>query len=348
VKQISNEDGLKSKQTTSMFNIKIEEQPEEILKWLYLGTNLPVWPEFYPYILHDLKAFQTKSLLLKEEGNIAGHVLIFHEDAEILYFGFFGVFNDELKKIEFLLNKLIDYGKQHNFHKIIGPVNIPIPIYGWGFLEKGSVANLYVGKPTNLPIYQEMFFQKGFKVKTKEITLEGPILKPGRKIMRACDIKNYEFFHPKNWEEVLKFKKDFFKLNENLPPESVITPGTEYLYENYIKFIRQYGDLFLINLLRYIPDNQIVGCLFCIPNPFRKNEEGDFDSGVAFIILINKKQQKQGLGGLLMLYTANEAWKNNLRYNATPFEISSIRSIKLTKKFGFKHKRTHLILEYLI
>ena len=104
----------------------------------------------------------------------------------------------------------------------------------------------------------------------------------------------------------------------------------------------------MINLLRYKPNNQIVGCLFCIPNPFRKNEKSDFDSGVAFIILINKKQQKQGLGGLLMLYTANEAWKNSYRYNATPFEISSIRSIKLTKKFGFKHKRTHLILEYLI
>ncbi len=348
MKQISNKDELKNSQTTSLFSIKIEDQPKEILKWLYIGTKLPVWPEFYPYILHDLKTFRTKSLLLKEEGNIAGHVLVFHEDTEILYFGFFGVINNEQDKIEFLLSKLIDYGKQHNFHKIIGPINIPIPIYGWGFLEKGSVANLFVGKPNNLPIYQEMFFQKGFKIKTKEITLEGPILKPDRKIMKACDIENYEFFHPKNWEEVLKFKENFFKLNENLPPESVITPGTENLYENYIKFIRQYGDLFLINLLRYKPNNQIVGCLFCIPNPFRKNEKSDFDSGVAFIILINKKQQKQGLGGLLMLYTANEAWKNSYRYNATPFEISSIRSIKLTKKFGFKHKRTHLILEYLI
>lgn len=331
-----------------MFSIKIEEQPEEMLKWLYIGTNLPVWPEFYPFILHDLKTFRTKSLLLKEEGNIAGHVLVFHEDAEILYFGFFGVFNNDYGKIEFLLNKLIDYGKQHNFLKIIGPINIPIPIYGWGFLEKGSLANIYVGKPSNPPIYQEIFFQKGFKVKTKEISLEGPVLKPDWKIMRACDTENYEFFHPKNWEEVLKFKETFFKLNENLPPESVITPGAEYLYENYIKFIKQYGNLFLINFLRYVPDNQIVGCFFCIPNPFRKNERGDYDSAEAFIILIDKKRQKQGLGGILMLYTANEAWKNNIRYNVSPFEIGSIHSITLTKKFGFKHKRTHLILECLI
>jgi len=348
VNQISNKDGLRSKQASSMLSIKIEEQPEEILKWLYIGTNLPVWPEFYPYILHDLKAFGTKSLLLKEEENITGHVLVFHEDTEILYFGFFGVFNNEGEKIEFLLNKLIDYGKQHNFYKIIGPINIPIPIYGWGFLEKGSVANLYIGKPSNLPIYQEMFFQKGFKVKTKEISLEGPIFEVDRKIMRAYDSENYEMFHPNNWEEVLKFKQTFFKLNENLPPESTITPGTEYLYENYIKFIKQYGNLFLINLIRYIPDNQIVGCFFCIPNPLRKNERGDFDSAEAFIILINKKHQNQGLGGILMLYAVNEGWKNNIRYNVSPFEINSIHSITLAKKFGFKHKRTHLILEYSI
>ena len=331
-----------------MLSIKIEEKPEEMLKWLFIGTNLPIWAEFYPYILHDLKAFGTKSLLLKEEGNIAGHVLVFHEDAKILYFGFFGVINDEYEKIEFLLNELIDYGKQNNFHKIIGPINIPIPIYGWGFLEKGSVANIFIGKPSNLPIYQEMFFQKGFKVKTSEISLEGPVMKTDKKIMRAIDSENYEFFHPKSWEEVLKFKEDFFRLNENLPRESVITPGAEYLYENYIKFIKQYGDLFLINLLRYLPDNQIVGCFFCLPNPFRKNERNDLDSGAAFIILIEKKQQKQGLGGLLMLYTGNEAWKNDYRYNISPFEINSIHSITLAKKFGFKHKRTHLILEYLI
>ena len=319
-----------------------------MLKWLYIGTNLPVWPEFYPYILHDLKAFRTKSLLLKEEGNIAGHVLVFHEDAEILFFGFFGVFNDEHEKIEFLLNKLIEYGKQHNFHKIIGPINIPIPIYGWGFLEKGSAANLFVGKPTNLPIYQEMFFQKGFTLKTKELSLEGPLKDFNSKILNNFDSENYEMFQPKSWEEVLNFKTRFFKLNTNLPRTSVITPGIQYLYENYIKFIKQYGDLFMIVFLKYKITGDIVGCFFSIPNPFRKNKSDIYDSVEAFIILLEKEHQGKGLGWLLSLFTAKKGWDNNIRYTSSPIEKNVKRSIRITKKYGLKHKRTHLILEYSI
>jgi len=348
VKQISHNDELKSKQTTSMFSIKIEEQPEEILKWLYIGTNLPVWPEFYSYILHDIKTFQAKSLLLMEYGNIIGHVLVYNENADILYFGFFGVINHDSNKILFLLNELKNYGEQKNFKKIIGPVNVPITIYGWGFMEKDSDANLYIGKPINPPIYPEMFLDNGFTVKTKEISLEGPVLNYGKKILSNFDNENYEVYNPKTWKEVINFKSIFFKLNANLPTESVITPGTENLYENYVSFIKEYGALFMITYLKYRLTNEIVGCFFCIPNPFRKDESGAYDSYMAFIILVDKKHQGKGLGGLLSLYSAKKAWENKIRYNSTPMESKAKRSISFTKKFGQKPKRAHLILEYMI
>jgi len=348
VKQISNKDGLQNKQAPSMYSIKIEEQLEDMVKWLYIGTNIPVWPEFYPYILHDLNVFHTKSLLLKEDDNIAGHVLVYHEDTKILYFGFFGVLNHEHKKIDFLISRLIDYGKQNNFSKIIGPINIPIVIYGWGFLEKNGNANLYIGKPINPPIYQDLFFQKGFIVKTKEVSLEGPVLKFSEKMLSNYDEKNYDLIHPKNWKEVLDFKQTFFKLNANLSPGSVITPGINNLYENYVKFLKDYGHLFMITFLRHKPKNEIVGSFFCVPNPFRRNDKGIYDSYVVFSILIDKEHQGKGMGGILTLTAANEAWKNKIRYNASPFESKASRSIALGKKFGLKLKRTHLILEYLI
>ena len=348
MKQISHKDGLKSKQTTSMYSIKIEEQPEEILKWLYIGTNLPVWPEFYSYILHDIKTFKAKSLLLKEYGNIIGHVLVYNENADILYFGFFGVLNHESNKIVFLLNELIKYGKQRNFKKILGPVNVPITIYGWGFMDKDSDANLYIGKPINPPIYQEMFLDNGFIVKTKELSVEGPVLNYGKKILSKFDSENYEVYNPQDWKEVIDFKSNFFKLNANLPPESVITPGTENLYENYIRFIREYGALFMITFLKYKVTNEIVGCFFCIPNPFRKDESGVYDSYMAFIILVDNEHQGKGLGVLLSFYSAKKAWENKILYNSTPMDSKAKLSIALTKKFGLKPKRAHLILEYTI
>ena len=292
--------------------------------------------------------FHIKSLLLLEDENIAGHVLVYHENTEILYFGFFGILNHEANKISFLISKLIDYGKKNNFSKIVGPINIPTLIYGWGFLEKDGTTNLYIGKPINPPLYQDLFFQKGFTVKSKELSLEGPVLKFSESMLSNYDSENYDMFHPKNWKEVLEFKQTFFELNANLPPGSVITPGINNLYENAVEFLKNYGHLFMITFLRHKPTNQIVGSFVCLPNPFRKDDEGIYDSYVVYSILVDKKHQAKGMGGILTLTAVNEAWKNKIRYNSSPFESKASRSISLGKKFGLKIKRTHLILEYII
>ncbi len=246
------------------------------------------------------------------------------------------------------MDNLIEYGEVNKFSKIIGPINIPTVIYGWGFMEEGSEVSIYIGKPINPPIYQELFFHKGFTLKTKELSLEGPVIKIDSKSLNIFDSENYEMFHPKSWKEVLNFKSRFFDLYTNLPRESAITPGTEHLYEDYIDFIKRYGDLFMINFLKYKITGDIVGCFFSLPNPFRKNESEIYDSLEAFIILLEKEHQGKGLGWLLTLYSGKEAWDNNISYNSSPIEKNVKHSIRIAKKYGQKHKRTHLILEYSI
>jgi hypothetical protein len=296
--------------------------------------------------LHDLNVFHAKSILLVEDGNITGNVLMFNVNDDILYFGFFGVLNHDEKKISYLLNSLIEYGNHNNFSKIIGPVNIPTFIYGWGFMDKGSEASIFIGKPVNPPIYQEVFFNKGFTLKTKELSLEGPVIKINSLVIKMFTPENYEMYNPKSWEEVLSFKPTFFKLIKNLPRTSVITPGTEKLYENFVDFAKTYGDLFLVVFLRYKITDEIVGCFFSIPNPFRKNENNTYDSCEAFLILLENEHQGKGLGWALSLFMAKTGWENNMRYTSSPIEKNVKRSIRITKKYGLDHKRTHLILEY--
>jgi GNAT superfamily N-acetyltransferase len=246
------------------------------------------------------------------------------------------------------LNNLIEYGKKKKFSKIIGPVNIPAIIYGWGFMEKGSEASIFIGKPINPPIYQEEFFHKGFTLKTKELSLEGPVIKLDSKFIESFTPENYELFHPKSWEEVLSFKPKFYRLKSNLHQDSVISPGTQHLYETYVEFVKTYGGLFQIIFLKYKITGDIVGCFFSIPNPFRKNEGDIYDSCEAFLILLDKEHQGKGLGWLLSLFTAKEGWDNNIRYTSSPIEKNVKRSIRITKRYGLEHKRTHLILEYSI
>ena len=286
--------------------------------------------------------------MLTVDGNISGHVLLFHENDDILYFGFFGVINHDKNKIGFLLNSLIEYGKLNKFSKIIGPINIPTFIYGWGFMEEGSESSLYIGKPINPPIYQELFFKKGFILKTKELSFEGPLIKVNSKILKNFDSENYEIYNPKSWEDILRFKPKFYRLQSNLPRASVITPGTQHLYENYVNFVKNYGGLFLFVFLKYKITDDIVGCWFIKPNPFRKNESEIYDSVEGYIILLEKEHQSKGLGLFLTLYSAIEVWDNSIRYNSSPIESNLKRSIRLANKIGQKHKRTHLILEYSI
>jgi len=215
-------------------------------------------------------------------------------------------------------------------------------------MEEGSEASIFIGKPINPPIYQELFFQEGFILKTKELSLEGPLIELSSKFIKSFTRENYEMFNPKSWEEVLSFKPNFFRLITNLPRDSVITPGTQHLYENYVDFVKVYGNLFLIAFLKYKITGDIVGCFFSIPNPFRKNKSDIYDSVEAFIILLEKEHQGKGLGWLFSLFSAKKGWDNNIRWNSTPIENKVKRSLKIAKKYGMEHKRTHLILEYSI
>ncbi len=325
----------------------------EILKNLQLGTTIPIWPEFSKYILFDLNHFHAKSILLTEIigiGNITGHVLIFYHDIETLYFGFFGVIDDNEEKIDFLIRALINYAKENNFKSIRGPINIPTIIYGWGFMEEGSKTDLFIGKPVNPPIYQDLFIKNGFFVKIKEVSWEGYFKRIPEKEMDKFDFSEYELFHPKDWDELMSLKKIFLEINaRNLAPESILTPDSGSLFHNYVLFVKEYGDLFMFLFVRYKKTGEIVGCMASTPNPFRRNEQGNYDSFAPFTIAVDKEHRKKGVGLLLSKNMFDLAYERHIRYSSTPIESSRKVTVQIAKfKLDLSNPRTHLILEFTL
>lgn len=328
--------------------IKIVKNPRDILKLLYIGTNMPLWLEFEKYILHDLNHFQAKSLVLIKTLNVIGHVLIYHQDKDILYFGFFGVINDIKDIIEILLDNLILYAKKNDFRSIKGPINIPTIIYGWGFMEEGSSKNFFIHKPVNSPIYNQVFFQKGFLVNFKDLSYEGYIQQFPSQFIEKCDFSNYELVHFDNWDDVLNLKKEFFQLNaRNLPSESIITPDSGSLFNNYLDFIKQYGDLFMIVFIRYRKTNKNVGCFLCIPNPFSKDENNFYNSFSILSIVLDTKHRKKGLGWLAIKDILDNAWKHHIRYFTTCIGSNVVSTKEMSLKYGLTLKRTHIIFSYI-
>ena len=186
---------------------QILSNPKEIIKYLQLGISIPIWPEFFKYILYDLQYFKAKSLLIKENGNPVGNVLVYSDIKEILYFGYFGVLNHNKHYINFLLSELIKYGENNNYKFIRGPINIPTVIFGWGFMKKGSIESLFAGKPVTPQIYLDIFKEKNFYVKVEEKSWEGNYVRINPYKLKNFDYSNYEYYNPKDINEWMKIKE---------------------------------------------------------------------------------------------------------------------------------------------
>jgi hypothetical protein len=324
-------------------DIKIIKDTDEILKLLHMGTNILLWPEFDEYILFDLKYFNAQSLLLVEGDNSVGHALVFSTDQETLFFGFFGVSNDEENRIIFLIEKIIEFAKKSGYNELRGPVNIPTIIYGWGFMEEGSSTSYLVHKPVNLPIYPEVFRQKGFSEILKEYSFEGYFNQLPPEFLDGLDFSDYELVVFNSWDEIEAIKIEFLKLNfRNLPPKSVVTPVSGPIFDNYFKFIKQYGDPSMMVFAKFKKTNKIIGCFVGTPDPFSKN------SFVLLTIVLDKKHRDKGLSWWMIKELFANSLKRGINY-CTTFVGSHVDSTKnLCMKFGLPLERTHTIFTYRI
>ena len=254
--------------------------------------------------------------------------------------------DDDPTKISLLIDIILQYSNEKKFKLIRGPINIPTLIYGWGFMKEGSKDTLYIGKPVNPPIYQECFIKEKFYLKYEELTWEGPMPRVNPWRMKEYDFTEYDYFNPKNWEELMEFKDEFLGLHaKTLPPSSRLTPNIGGLFGNYAKFVFKFGYNFMFSLVRYKPTGKIVACGSCVPNPFSKDEKGNYNTIVYYTWVVDPDFRRKGLSMLVYGGTSLQAWKKKIRYSAGPLGKDNKASFKAANKLGGYIGRTHLVLE---
>lgn len=328
-------------------SVELVENPTDILEFLQLGINLPVREEFYEFILHDLRMYQAKSLILKDDNNVVAHTIAYDDGGEVLFFGFFGAIDHEEKYLEYLLEKLIEYAQKHQYKTIRGPINPPTFIFGYGFMAEDSLNDLCVSKPVNPPIYQEIFVQHGFCIVSKQGTWEGEINKVPEEELKKYDFRGYEVYSLKQWDELLKLKLPLLILSaRNLAVESRVTPSSEKMFDNFFSFLKKFGGIYMVKLLRYKPSRQFVGCFITLPDPIKKNSKEKFKSFVGYSLTIDKEHRGKGLSMYLIKEVLDAAYEDGVRYASVPMEINLVESRNIVKNyFGLSYTRTHLILE---
>lgn len=328
-------------------SVELIENPNEILNYLQLGINIPIREDFNEFILHDITVYHAKSLVIKIDNKSVAQTLVYDDGGEVLFFGFFGAIDHKEKHVEFLLKKLIEFAQKNQYKFIRGPINPPTFIFGWGFMTEDSLKDLSISKPVNPPIYQEIFMKYGFYIKSKQGTWEGEIYRVPKEELKKYAFEGYEIHSPKNWDEIPSLKLPLLILSSrNLAKESQVTPSPENLFENFFSFVKKYGRIFMVKLLRHKESNQFVGCFITLPDPIKKNEKGKNNSFVGYSLVIDKEHRGKGLSVHLVKDIFNTAYDNDIRYVSVPMEVNVIECKNLAKNvFGLSYTRTHIILE---
>ena len=328
-------------------SIKLIVDKYEILNYLQIGITLPIWKEFDKYILNDLEFYRAKSLLLTENGNPTGHCLLYDDNTSVLYFGYFNVINHEEFKIQFLIERIIEYAKENKFKTIRGPINIPTIIFGWGFMKEGSISNLFPGNPVNPPIYYKLFQDISFKIYNIQHTWEGylPRINPWK--VKKYDFSDYDYFYPQDFEELMQLKEIFLKIqSENLQRSARITPSASNVFDSYAEYVFKYGYNFMFFFVKYKLTQEIVECGSYVPNIFRKNAKGEYDSCITLTWAVSPKHRRKGLAFLMYGATSLLLWKKGIRYGGGPMSDKNKENAEMAKKVGGMIRRTHLLLEY--
>ncbi|MHA1671823.1 MAG: hypothetical protein ACTSV5_14815 [Promethearchaeota archaeon] len=333
-------------------SFRIIDDYDEILSYMQIGTKIPIWAEFHKYIIFDLKFFKAKSILLLESGNILGHVLVFPGIDNYLNFGYFGVISDSNDKISFLIEILIEYAKENNFKGIRGPVNIPIIIFGYGFMVEGSKTNLFQGRSVDSPNYLNLFNKSGFEKVNEFVTWEREqLLRFNSRKSKKYNFDNYKFEFPENLDDFNQNYKDpFLKLQaENLPLSASVTPNVAGVMDNYTDFVFKYGLNFMIFFIRDVSKDKLIACGAYIPNCLRRNEIGNIDSVYMYTWVVNKDYRREGIAYLMYGEITELLWQKGIFYGSGMISNQNKANTDFAiKRLGGIKTRMHVLLKYII
>jgi len=213
-------------------------------------------------------------------------------------------------------------------------------------MEEGSDTSLFLGKPVNPPLYQEIFLEKGFTVINEQWTWEGPTPRVDPYKVKYYDYSDYELFFPTNREHLMELKEVFLELHgKNLPKSARLNPNPAMVYENFADFIITYGHWFMVNFVKYIPTGKIVACASYFPNPFSKDEKGKYNSFVGYSWVVEPEHRKNGLVLLMAGVTGGRALEHGITHSSGVVAADNVRNSKVAKSLGLSHTRTHLLLE---
>ncbi|GAB4309440.1 MAG: hypothetical protein Kow0069_08710 [Promethearchaeota archaeon] len=351
--------------------VKVERRPRRILEHLQLGTNIPVLPEFQKYVLRNLKRFDARALLFVEDldehlaarfekpDDVTGICVAYDDGGDTLFFGFLGTLDHDPRKVDALIDGLLDLALSRGYKFVRGPINVPTVIFGWGFPLPGSRSDLFVGCPVAPPVYLERLEAAQFDVLFEEDRYRCDLVRfdpmAGGPLVAKYDYGDYEYFNPADKEEAQSLKADFVDLHAKfMPPSARITPNSAGNAEDIVDFVFEFGNPGMIWGVRHRPTGDVVACGYVIPNPFSRDKRGNLNSVSMHDWVVHPDHRRAGLamlmygGSSLRLVPSRRNDPHPERtftWGSWPVGSENEANSAAARKMGGVRDRTHLIFQ---
>ena len=319
-----------------LYKIKTLTDSNQIFSKLQNGTNLPVMESLKKYIVNEIERMNGFSIIIENgTGQVVGHSLLYEWD-HIMYFAFFSAKNDDVEMINKLMNEIQRIAKEKKCKSILGPVNLPPIIYGYGFAEAGSEPTIFASAPHNNPIYIELFKQRNYTIWHRVLHFRIP-LSP-IKLENKWDVHAVDFSKPDEW------KKDFVEIQvKTFPPSAQITPNRLPAFNDYMEFIQEFG--YEEGVLLAHHEGKAIGAGWATPNPFDLNEKGKCQTLLLFGGAVLPEYQRLGVLKEIVFGFYNSISHIGHTFGEMPIADDNVGSCKMAVSYGGKQVRSHVIME---
>jgi len=323
---------------TRNYTVKECHQKESIFNYIHLGTNLPVLDSFKKYIYHEIDLMGCFSLVFTDNQTnlIIGHSLLYQWE-EILYFAFFYAKDASFKNTRIVVEQIERKATELGCTEVLGPVNLPPFIYGFGFSEKNSEKTIFAAAPYTDPAYIQIFQDLGYISPEKLLHFRVPFIKKEYK-------KVYDLFHP-DLTQPSSWKFKFLEMaNRLFPSEIQVTPNRAPTIDDMIDFHNKFSDSNCFFMMRYPESEKIIGIGWGFPNPFDLKVNGKAKSYVFFGAAVEKEHQKSGVITQNYNMWSEELLKIGATHGEGFTNETNYGAINMFKSWNGVHTRTHVLM----
>ncbi len=236
----------------------ILSEPNAITTYLLGKSNINYLNRFRNYIEDKTRQEKVQMVTLHDEETLLGIFTAFGK-GRVFFFGNFWLLDNSEKASTMLIKKMKELAFDSGRDTIIGPIDIPVILLGYGFQIQGNDYP-FIGCPSNPVSIPRYFIEQGFSVKSTILRYRCPIWQESTPLPREKErtFSDLVFTTLDDITEITPFKTE---ISRNFEVYALI-------FDDLISVLTEFDCLDYLFAVKHQPSGKIIAAGHILPNPF--------------------------------------------------------------------------------